>query len=101
MPKTIAVLLLMLSATLTRNAGTIHVPSDFPTIQEAVNVSADGDTVLVAPGDYNEHTLLVTKGVTILSDGAPIQLGSTADTTTGLPSSSLTQQRAPRYRVSP
>jgi hypothetical protein len=34
-------------------AGVIEVPSEQPTIQEAVELSADGDTVLVAPGTYS------------------------------------------------
>lgn len=33
----------------------IHVPADFPTIQEAILASSDGDTVLVAPGTYYEN----------------------------------------------
>jgi len=28
---------------------TIHVPADYPTIQEGIRASANGDTVLVAP----------------------------------------------------
>ena len=39
---------LQLSATI------INIPADQPTIQEGINVSVDGDTVLVQPGDYQE-----------------------------------------------
>ena len=38
-------------------AGTINVPSDYPTIQGAINASSDGDVINIAPGTYNEHSL--------------------------------------------
>ncbi len=34
------------------HADILRVPADHPTIQEALDVAADGDTVLVAPGEY-------------------------------------------------
>ena len=34
------------------NAATIEVPGDYPTIQEAVNASSNGDVILVGPGTY-------------------------------------------------
>lgn len=34
------------------SGNTINVPADYPTIQAAVNVAQDGDTVLVSPGTY-------------------------------------------------
>ena len=70
-PKTILPLLFLLVAALTASATTLHVPADFPTIQEAVDAAADADTVLVSPGDYNEHSLLISKGVAVISVGGP------------------------------
>jgi hypothetical protein len=33
----------------------IHIPGDYPTIQQGINASANGDTVLVQPGEYIEN----------------------------------------------
>ncbi len=50
------------------HAGIINVPGDFNTIAEAINSTADGDTVLVAPGTYTQSVLLnINKPVTLAS----------------------------------
>lgn len=43
----------------------IKVPADQPTIQSAINVSSDGDTVLVAPGIYKENLNFSGKNITV------------------------------------
>ena len=35
---------------------TINIPADYSTIQEGIDASSDGDTVLVAPGEYLGRT---------------------------------------------
>jgi len=57
-------------------AAIINIPADYPTIQQGINASTDGDTVLVQPGTYVEN---------INFNGHNIVLGSlfltTGDTT--------------------
>lgn len=59
-------------------ADTIHVPDDY-TLTDGIEHSAPGDTVLIAPGTYNEgHTLSLTSGITLMSesvDPSSVRLG--------------------------
>jgi len=48
-------------------AATINVPADQATIQNAINAASPGDTILVAPGTYNESLNIATAELTILS----------------------------------
>jgi hypothetical protein len=48
---------------------TIHVPGDQPTIQGAINVANNGDTVQVAPGTYTESINFSGKAITVTSSG--------------------------------
>jgi len=51
-------------------ADVIHVPEDYPTIQEAVDEAAPtGDEIIVAPGTYNEAINLLGKAVYLHSSG--------------------------------
>lgn len=43
----------------------ITVPEDFATIQAAINASSDGDTILVAPGNYAENINFLGKAITV------------------------------------
>ncbi len=45
----------------------INVPDDFSKIQEAINSSADGDTIIVAPGTYYENLNFRGKNILLSS----------------------------------
>lgn len=64
-----------------REAMTLHVPDDYGTIQGAINLSIDGDTVLVAPGRYQENINYNGRNITVAShyllDGDPAFIDST------------------------
>lgn len=54
------------------SAETFHVPGDYPTIQVAINATADyRDEIVIAPGTYNESLLLISKSITIRSSHGP------------------------------
>ncbi|MAE71421.1 MAG: hypothetical protein CME06_13255 [Gemmatimonadetes bacterium] len=47
------------------------VPTDFPAIQGAIDVSVDGDTVLVLPGTYAEHEIAFDGRAILVTGSAP------------------------------
>lgn len=51
--------------------GTIWVPDNYPTIQEAVNAAGDGDTIRVRANDYPENVVIEGKyNISIIGDDA-------------------------------
>ena len=49
----------------------IQVPSEAPTIQAAVDVASNGDTIILAAGTYHENTIIITKPLTIVGKDGP------------------------------
>jgi hypothetical protein len=47
---------------------TIRVPSEYATIQMAVDSSIDGDTIMVADGTYHEHIIISHKSLQLRSE---------------------------------
>ena len=64
-----------ISAISTLTAATINVPEDYSTIQEGINASLEGDTVLVAQGNYVEN-LILEKEIVLASYAIFDELGS-------------------------
>ena len=72
-----AILLLLKSGT--GYAATLYVPDGYSTIQEAVNVAREGDTVIVGDGIYRNDSdtdidsivVLDSKDITIISENGP------------------------------
>ena len=52
-------------------AGAISVPGDYPTIQAAITAAATGDTIVVAPGTYEEDIDFEGKGIILESAAGP------------------------------
>ena len=51
-------------------ATTITVPDNYPTIQQAVNAAASGDTIVVKSGTYVENVLIANKSISLIGSGA-------------------------------
>ena len=47
---------------------TFYVPQNYPTIQNAINNAANGDSIIVSPGTYNENIQILDKSIFLLSN---------------------------------
>lgn len=52
------------------HAGTIHVPHDYSTIQEAIDIATPGDVISVTPGVYRESLEIDGKDLTLRSSSS-------------------------------
>jgi hypothetical protein len=66
----ISLLVASLFAAEARSA-TLRVPSDYPTLQGAIDASSDGDVIVVAPGVYPENLGIIGKVIEIRSEEGP------------------------------
>lgn len=53
------------------SGATIYVPTDQPTIQDALTASVSGDVIIVEPGTYVENIDFLGKNVTLRSEKGP------------------------------
>jgi len=67
----IAMAAVVLSVDSAKPQSVIQVPTNFPTIQSAINAASNGDTVLVAPGTYVENINFSGKAITLTSSSGP------------------------------
>ena len=65
--KSLIIVILLVISGFTSLATVINVPDEQPTIQEGINASFNGDTVLVAPGTYFESIDFIRKNITVAS----------------------------------
>ena len=66
-----AILLSALACAKTEAQTTRHVPAEYTSIQVAMNNSADGDIVLVAPGTYYEQLVFGSHQISVESSELP------------------------------
>ncbi len=59
----------VLHVTASATPGVLHVPSEFATIQIALDVAIDGDSILVAPGTYVENITIDHKAIALVGTG--------------------------------
>ena len=63
--------LVVLVAAMPAPARILNVPADYPTIQAGIDASVNGDTVLVAPGEYDENPIIQDKNILLTSAEGP------------------------------
>jgi hypothetical protein len=66
-----ALLAFLFAVIMETQAATIHVPGDYPIIQQAINAAQNGDMVLVAPGTYDTRISFEGKAITVTSEAGP------------------------------
>ncbi len=67
------------------NADNLEVPSDYPTIQSAIDVALNGDVVRVSPGNYFESIDFLGKPIAVIGIGGAEVTGIKAPPNSKLP----------------
>jgi|WetSurMetagenome_2_1015567.scaffolds.fasta_scaffold889462_2 hypothetical protein len=67
MKKAITVIFVFMLLSNWSGATVIEVPNDYPTIQQAINAAADGDTIIVFPDIYYENINFREKNLILTS----------------------------------
>jgi len=55
-----------------QESNVIYVPSDYESIQQAIEVSSDNDSIIVAPGTYEESLNFLGKAIVVISSDGPL-----------------------------
>lgn len=70
--------LTVLNGVVSVHTGSITVPDDYPTIQEAINAASEGDEIFVKAGSYPE-TVVVNKAVKLIGENRETIISPTQD----------------------
>ena len=63
--KLLLMFIILFSLSQSINPTVLNVPSDYSSIQSAINSSVNGDTILVAPGNYLENINFTGKNILV------------------------------------
>ena len=83
-PMILTSLLCLAALSAPSSAATLRVPSDYPTIQGAVDAAAPGDVVLVSAGTYAPFLIASKNDITVRGDGRAVILAAGSESGIGV-----------------